>query len=282
MLACVPTRDLSGGLKTWKRVTGEAANPVFAAASAGKARQVEADWKRKATDEAKSSRHASKYVKTNDNSLRARSDYSHHDDGPGVQEVDSVLPQAYFQGQILDYYVTNNRIVEVERSTRGQGTATEVAGNLWLAERRKQITSSVTGNMAKCRSMTKVAPLVTLQHLSGEPRYKTWTSRSQPHGVYPLAKRECLPGISTQPSGLVIHPTHHWLAASPDDLVTDPALSDPLGIVDHYKFRNTTLVYRFSHTGQDLLSNMQRWLSQPEAHTCTLLPGAGSNALHPA
>ena len=81
--------------------------------------------------------------------------------------------------------------------------------------------------------MTKVAPLVTLQHLSGEPRYPTWTSRSQPHGAYPSAKRECLPGISTQPSGLVIHPTHHWLAASPDDLVTDPALSDPLGIVEY-------------------------------------------------
>ena len=63
--------------------------------------------------------------------------------------MDSVLPQAYFQGQILDFYranvnVTDSRIVEVERSTRGQGTATEVAGNLWLAERRKHITSSVS------------------------------------------------------------------------------------------------------------------------------------------
>ena len=65
-----------GTTKTWERVTGEAANPVFAATSAGKARQVEADRKRKATDEAKSSRHASKYAKTNDNSLWARSDYS--------------------------------------------------------------------------------------------------------------------------------------------------------------------------------------------------------------
>ena len=38
------------GPKTWERVTGEAANPVFAAASAEKARQVEVDRKRKATD----------------------------------------------------------------------------------------------------------------------------------------------------------------------------------------------------------------------------------------
>ena len=245
---------LEWGPKTWERVTGEAANPVFAATSAGKARQVEADRKRKATDEAKSSRHASKYAKTNDDSLRARSDYSRHDDGPGVQEVDSVLPQAYFQGQIIDYYsanvnVTDSRIVEVERSTRGQGTATEVAGNLWLAERRKRITSSVTGNIAKRRSTTKVAPLVkTLL-------YSTfWGNAATQHGheqepatreAYLSAKRECSPGISTQPSGLVIHPTHHWLAASPDDLVTDPASSDPLGVVEYknpYKFRETTLV----------------------------------------
>ena len=39
------------GPKTWERVTGEAANPVFNAVSAGKARQVEADWKSKSTDE---------------------------------------------------------------------------------------------------------------------------------------------------------------------------------------------------------------------------------------
>ena len=32
-------------------------------------------------------------MKTNDDSLWAGSDYSRHDDGPGVQEVDSVLPQ---------------------------------------------------------------------------------------------------------------------------------------------------------------------------------------------
>ena len=43
------------GTKTWARVTGEAANPVFAVVSTGKARQVETDQKRKATDKAKSS-----------------------------------------------------------------------------------------------------------------------------------------------------------------------------------------------------------------------------------
>ena len=153
------------GPKTWERVTGEAANPVFAATSAEKARQVEVDRKRKATDGAKSSRRASKYAKTNDNSLQARRDYARYDDGPGVSEVDDVVPLADFQGQMIDYYkanvsVSESRIVEVEQDTRGQGTASEVMGNLWLAERRIRITSSVTGTIAKHRSTTKAAPLV--------------------------------------------------------------------------------------------------------------------------
>ena len=199
---------------------------------------MEADWKRKVTDEAKSSRHASKYAKTNDDSLRARSDYSRHDDGPGVQEVGSVFPQAFFQGQILDYYranvnVTDNRIVELERSMRGQGIATEIAGNLWLAEHHNRITLSVSGNIAERISTTKVAPLVySIAPFGGPSLPNVVTCRSQPHGSI-SAKCEASSGISTQPSGLVIHPTHHWLAASPDDLVTDPASSDPVGVVEY-------------------------------------------------
>ena len=66
---------------------------------------------------------------------------------------------------MIDYYkanvsVSESRIVQVEQDTRGQGTASEVTGNLWLAERHVRITSSVTGTIAKGRSTTKVAPLV--------------------------------------------------------------------------------------------------------------------------
>ena len=45
--------------------------------------------------------------------------------------------------------------------------------------------------------------------------------------------RKTSPQLSTQPSGLVIHPTHRWLAASPDSLVYDPNDEiDPFGIVE--------------------------------------------------
>ena len=142
---------------------------------------------------------------------------------------------------MLDYYranvsVSEAKIVQVEQDTRGQGTASAVTGNLWLAERRVRITSSVTGTIAKRRSTTKVAPLVkTLLYSTFRGNIATQHGHEQEpatHKAYLVAKREASPGISTQPSGLVIHPTHHWLAASPDDLVTDPASPDPLGVVE--------------------------------------------------
>lgn len=65
---------------------------------------------------------------------------------------------------MLDYYaatvaVTDEKKEEVERVTRKQGND-DIGGNIWMAERRKRITSSNTGIIAKHRSTTKVANLV--------------------------------------------------------------------------------------------------------------------------
>ncbi len=209
------------GPRTWETVTGEAANPVFAAASAEKARQVEKDRKRKATDEAKASRRASKYAKTNDDSFQARSDYARHDNGPGVRDVESGVPQAYLQGLMIDYYranvsVTDSGIVEIERATRGQGTSDDVTNNLWKTERRKRITSSTAGTVDRRRSTTKVAPLVkTLLYNTFRGNAATTHGHKQEPATriaYIQAKLANSPAISTQPSGLVIHPVHHALA----------------------------------------------------------------------
>lgn len=51
-------------------------------------------------------------------------------------------------------------ILEVEASTKNQGVTNELATNLWMTERRKRITASVWGNVAKCRSTTQVASAV--------------------------------------------------------------------------------------------------------------------------
>ena len=57
--------------------------------------------------------------------------------------------------------------------------------------------------------------------------------------------RTTSPALETTLIGLVIHPNHHWLAASPDDLVYDRTVADPLGIAEYktpYKFRFDVLL----------------------------------------
>ena len=66
---------------------------------------------------------------------------------------------------MIDYYranvsVTDDKIIIVERATRGQSTSDFVTNNIWMTERRKRIISSTTGTVPKRRSTTKVAPLV--------------------------------------------------------------------------------------------------------------------------
>ncbi len=182
------------------------------------------------------------------------------------------VPQAYLQGLMIDYYRANvnasaSKIVEIECATRGQGTSDDVANNLWLTERRKRITSSTTGTIARRRSTTKAAPLVKtlLYSTFGEMRQQRMAmSRSQPPAL-PTYK----PGISTQPSGLVSHPECQWLAASPDDLVNDTASPDPLGIVQYknpFRFRSTSLIEAAGQAKDFCLTCNNGFLSLKRTH----------------
>ena len=155
---------------------------------------------------------------------------------------------------MLEFYTTNVKISEhkgldIERVTRGQGTH-HISSNIWLAERRKCITSSNTGAIARQRSTTKVANAVkSVLYCTLRGNIATeWGKLQEPATceAYIEAKRSTSPGISVKSSGLVIHPENHWLAANPDGLVTLPAAPDPTGIVEfknlyRHKCRDITL-----------------------------------------
>lgn len=206
-----------------------------------KEKQVSQDRKRKATETEKERRKQVKYRKTNDNSQRARSDYARHDDGQGVKDIVKDVPQEYLEQMMLDYYTANVKVsdqkrLDIEQLTTGQGTPEDTGSNIWLAERRKRITSSNTGMIAKRRATTKVANMVkSLLYCTFRGSVATeWGKLQEPATcqAYIDAKRTNSPTISVKSSGLVIHPEHQWLATSPDGLVTDPAVSDPAGIVE--------------------------------------------------
>ena len=111
------------GTVAWERATGEEANPIFKTAANSYAKQVEGDRKRKATEEVKKRRLATKYRKTNDNSLQARRDYARHDGGPDVREVHQDIPGDYLQRMVIDYYqahicLSGAKTLELESATR--------------------------------------------------------------------------------------------------------------------------------------------------------------------
>ena len=230
------------GTIAWKRATGKEANSVFKTVSKSNAQQVEKSRKRKVREEVKRKRRDTKYGRTNDDSLQARSDYARHDGGPEVHEVHQDVPADFLQGMMMDYYQANvyvaaSKSLELESATRNQGAAEEIALNLWMAERRKRITASSCGQIAKRRSTTKVANLVkTLLYTSFRGNTATqWGHEQEPETqrIYLLQKRSVSPDISICKSGFVIHPVHHWLGASPDGLVNDPTSADPEGVVEY-------------------------------------------------
>jgi len=80
--------------------------------------------------------------------------------------TDDLSPQNLYdlmeKHYLAEVIVTEARSQEVSRNTSGQG-ALPNSRQLWLDERRKRITSSNTGKIAKRRATTKVT--ATIAHL---------------------------------------------------------------------------------------------------------------------
>ena len=127
------------GPKAWQSITSETPNPVFRKISEDMRQEVEKDRKRKRSEAAKQSRQQSKQRKTNDTSVQAKADYAQHN-GPPIADAPSDIPQNYLQDLMLEYYqskitVTQEKVDELEKSTRYQGAGDSISTNNWLAER---------------------------------------------------------------------------------------------------------------------------------------------------
>ena len=242
------------GPVVWESITAEKPNQIFTNVSEKMKIQVEKDRKRKSSEPAKESRRQAKHKKTNDTSTKAKADYTHHN-GPTVIDTSTDVPQSYLQDQMIQYYntkvmVSDSRREEIERATRHQGIGDDMSTNLWLGERKKRITSTVVGTVARRRPATKIANLTkSLQYRQFRGNAATtWGKEQEPHSERDYLEyhhKKGSPLLTVQPSGLVIHPEHHWLAASPDGLVEDPEeKTNQNGIVEYknpYSHRELTL-----------------------------------------
>ena len=117
-----------------------------------------------------------------------------------------------------------------------------------MAERRKRITGSIVGRLAKRRPSTKVANAVkqhlyTAFHGCAATRWGHLQEPGSQQKYFQYSSRHS-PGIQVNSSGLVVSRSHPWLAASPEELVLDPMEDTLEGVVEYkkpYNARNMTI-----------------------------------------
>ena len=185
-------------------------------------------------------------------SSQGRKDYSRHDGGQNAEDVDTDLPPQYLKELMDKFYDTQvkadeQKVEEVQVLTRNQGSD-ENSAHVWLAERRKRITASAVGRIAKRRPKTKVANAVK-QHLYTSFRgcaATRWGNLQEPRArsKYIQSILRESPNLRVHSSGPVVSTKHSWLAASPDGLVNDPREENAEGVVEYknpYNARDMTI-----------------------------------------
>ena len=153
---------------------------------------------------------------------------------------------------------------------------------------KKRITASVCGNIAKRRSTTKVANAVkSLLYPTFRGNIATeWGNRkeSETLGAYlAMKQKNGSPTITVRKSGLVIHPSNHWLGASPDGLVNDPMSNDPEGIVEcknPYSIRNMNLMEAITQNKDICLALKNGSSPSCKTHTQLFLSSTGNYVLY--
>ncbi len=122
---------------------------------------------------------------------------------------------------------------ELEQTTRNQSDSDQ-----WRSERRKRITASNIGVIAKMRSTTKMSKKVLELLYTGFKGNKATTYGSEKEGIarqeyitYPPQNNH--PDLVVHDCGLFVSKDSNWLAATPDGLVDDPSDSiHPTGLLE--------------------------------------------------
>ena len=216
--------------QAWKDATGSEPNDVLSQVSQTLRKETNHSRETKSTSKAKEARNWRKSLSRVDNTDLARRSYSRCDGGRNADDVSGELPSTYLQDTMLQYYkanvsITRAKAKDIEVMTRQQGTS-ECSANIWLAERRKRITASNVGTIAKRRSSTKVANTVKqLLYTTFRGNAATrWGTLQEPVSrtryIQPKSSVS-----SIKDSGLVVSSDYPWLAASPDGLVEDSQYS---------------------------------------------------------
>jgi hypothetical protein len=225
------------GAQAWKSMTTCSPNTVFINTARRASLTVSKNKKRKATERAKESRRRSKYART-DNSATARSAYSRHDGGISPEDILEDISPQHLEELKYTFYETKVTINREEASRIERETREQAQNEKWKEERRKRITASNVGGIAKMKATTKRSTKVrnllystfrgNKATLYGsqmeEPTRVQYTTHQQRNGH---------PNLTVEQCGLFISEQNNWLAATPDGKVHDPGnISEPFGLLE--------------------------------------------------
>ena len=223
------------GPQTWKTITSTSPNKIFSTAADQSAKKVEADRKRKASEKAKESRRRSKYMWLDD-TVAARTAYNRYDGGISPEQVDDDIPSDELKQLKTSFYetkvvITEERRTEFEKSTRGQ-----VESEQGMVERRKRLTASNVGSIAKMRKTTKRSNKVKSFLYSSfrgnvTTLYGITTEEKARQAYITYQQRTDKPDWNVDKCGLFVSLIDPWLAASPDGLFMIPEIQHVLELL---------------------------------------------------
>ena len=142
------------GPDAWKQMTISPPNPVFTDAAERSAKRLLKDKTRKEKYETKAKRRKSKYT-TIDNTVAARRAYSRHDGGVLPEESDNDVSPDHLKQLKDGFYETKVVVTPEEAKAIEEQTSDQADNEQWMMERRKRITASNSGGIAKMRATTK-------------------------------------------------------------------------------------------------------------------------------
>ena len=234
--------------QTWGNVFNEPPNTVFVESAKKKAKEVETTRKRKATDSAKQARRVGKVRRLGNETTKARKAYARHDGGVGPNDIMDDLSSDQLQ-HMTNLFYRSNVVVSAEEARAVEiKTVTQSSSDLWREERRKRLTASNCGKIAKTTQKTVANKVKDLLYSTFKGNKATeWGKMQESHtrqAYVSYQNQHGHEGLTTSPTGLVIHPNHPWIACSPDDRVFDSNETEPNGLVEYknsYSVRNMTL-----------------------------------------
>ena len=225
------------GPKAFSEMTKSAINPIYHDASQKLATKISKDRKRKATMKAKEQRRRSKYSKKDD-SVNAQKAYSRHTGEIEPDEVTEDVSPETLEGLKQSFYENKVKVTKEEAKDIAQDTVNQGQSDLWRKERKKRLTASMVGSIAKMRDTTKKSNkvkqlLYTTFNGNKATRYGIEMEEVTRNDYVSHQHTNGHPGLKTESVGLVVSTEKPWIAASPDDRVYDPTAVPPFGLAEY-------------------------------------------------